>query len=105
MVTELGIRFYAGIPLVSAEYHAVGTLAVMDRIPHLLTEEQIDSLKILARRIVHELELRRTKEGLSRRLHLAPNLQRSAYILLVEDNENPLPSSVLCKRFRTLSYP
>jgi CheY-like chemotaxis protein len=89
MVTEMGVRFYAGIPLVSANNHAVGTLAVMDRIPHLLTEEQIDSLKILARRIVHELEIRRTREDQSpQRLHLAPSLPTSACILLVEDNDN-----------------
>jgi len=89
MVTEMGVRFYAGIPLVSANNHAVGTLAVMDRIPHLLTDEQIDSLKILARRIVHELELRRTRDGQSpQRLHLTSSLLRSACILLVEDNDN-----------------
>ena len=90
LVTEVGIRFYAGIPLVSAKGHAVGTLAAMDRILHLLTEEQIDSLKILARRIVHELELRRTREGRSghSRLHLAPVRQPSVCILLVEDNDN-----------------
>jgi CheY-like chemotaxis protein len=88
LVTEIGIRFYAGIPLIAG--HAVGTLAAMDRIPHLLTAEQIDSLKILARRIVHELELRRTREVRSpqQRLHLAPSRQPSASILLVEDNDN-----------------
>ena len=90
LVTEIGIRFYAGIPLIAFKGHAVGTLAAMDRIPHLLTAEQIDSLKILARRIVHELELRRTGEVRSpqQALHLAPSRQPSASILLVEDNDN-----------------
>src|ERR1700686_1592719 len=90
LVTEIGIRFYAGIPLIAVKGHAVGTLAAMDRIPHLLTAEQIDSLKILARRIGHELELRRTREVRSpqQRLHLAPSRQPSASILLVEDNDN-----------------
>lgn len=90
LVREIGIRFYAGIPLIATKGHAVGTLAVMDRIPHLLTAEQIDSLKILARRIAHELELRRTTEVRStqQRLHLAPSRQPSANILLVEDNDN-----------------
>jgi CheY-like chemotaxis protein len=90
LVTEIGIRFYAGIPLAAVKGHAVGTLAAMDRIPHLLTAEQIDSLKILARRIVHELELRRTREVRSpqQRLHLAPSRQPSGSILLVEDNDN-----------------
>jgi CheY-like chemotaxis protein len=90
LVTELGIRFYAGIPLVPTEGHAVGTLAAMDRIPHLLTAEQIDSLTILARRIVHELELRRAREVGSppQGIHHAPSRQPSVCILLVEDNDN-----------------
>jgi CheY-like chemotaxis protein len=87
LVTEIGIRFYAGVPLIPANGHAVGTLAAMDRIPHLLTAEQIDALTILARRIVHELELRKNKESTSR-LHLVVSGQPSASILLVEDNDN-----------------
>ena len=90
LVTVTGIRFYAGIPLIPVESHAVGTLAVMDRIPHVITAEQIDSLTILARRILHVLELRRTEEVRSpqQRLHLVPSGQPSASILLVEDNDN-----------------
>jgi len=90
LVTAIGIRFYAGIPLIPVKDHAVGTLAAMDRIPHLVTAEQIDSLTILARRIVHELELRRTREVRSpqQRLHLVARGQPSASILLVEDNDN-----------------
>jgi CheY-like chemotaxis protein len=90
LVTESGIRFYAGIPLITANANSVGTLAAMDRIPHLLTTEQIDSLTILARRIVHELELRRIREVRSPepRLHLAPSWRPSASILLVEDNDS-----------------
>ena len=90
LVTEIGVRFYVGVPLIPVKGPAVGTLAAMDRILHLLTEEQIDSLKILARRIVHELELRPKREGRSsqRRLQLVPGGQSPASILLVEDNDN-----------------
>ena len=55
LVKQIGIQFYAGIPLITDDAHALGTLAVMDRVPHLLTAEQIDSLQILDRRIMHEL--------------------------------------------------
>jgi CheY-like chemotaxis protein len=90
LVTEIGVRFYAGIALIPFKGQGVGTLAVMDRIPHIITAEQLDSLTILARRVVHELRLRRTKEFRSsqQRPHLAPSWQRSASILLVEDNDN-----------------
>ena len=90
LVKQIGIQFYAGIPLVGDDAHALGTLAVMDRVPHLMTAEQSDSLRILARRMVRELELRRTRETQSphRRPHLAPPPQRCVTILIVEDNDN-----------------
>jgi CheY-like chemotaxis protein len=90
LVKQIGIQFYAGIPLITDDAHALGTLAVMDRVPHLLTAEQIDSLQILDRRIMHELELRQTREAQSphQRLHLAPSRKPSATILLVEDTDN-----------------
>jgi CheY-like chemotaxis protein len=90
LVKQIGIQFYAGIPLITDDAHALGTLAVMDRVPHLLTAEQIDCLQILDRRIMHELELRQTREAQSphQRLHLAPSRKPSATILLVEDTDN-----------------
>jgi len=90
LVKEIGIQFYAGIPLITDDAHPLGTLAVMDRVPHLMTEEQSDSLRILARRMMRELDLRRTKETQSphRRPHVAPPPQRSVTILIIEDYDN-----------------
>ena len=90
LVKQIGIQFYAGIPLVIDDSHPLGTLAVMDRVAHLLTEEQRDSLRILARRMTRELELRRTGGAQSpqRQPHLAMPHQRSVTILIVEDNDN-----------------
>jgi CheY-like chemotaxis protein len=90
LVKQIGIQFYAGIPLVIDDAHPLGTLAVMDRVAHLLTDEQRDSLRILARRMTRELELRRTEGTQSphRRPHLATPHQRSVTILIVEDNDN-----------------
>jgi CheY-like chemotaxis protein len=92
LVKKIGIQFYAGIPLITddAYPYPLGTLAVMDRVPHLMTEEQSDSLRILARQMMRELALRRTNETHSpnRRPHLAPRPQRSVTILIVEDNDN-----------------
>jgi GAF domain-containing protein len=53
------LRFYAGIPLLSPEGLAMGTLCVIDRKPRELTGEQADKLKELARGAVLLLEVRR----------------------------------------------
>jgi CheY-like chemotaxis protein len=90
LTAEIGIRFFAGVPLITSGQQAIGAISVMDRVPHLLTAEQIDSLQILARRIVAELETRRTTNAQSphQRLHLEPPRHRSITILIVEDNDN-----------------
>jgi hypothetical protein len=65
LMTEVRVRFFAGMPLITSSQQAIGVISVMDRVPHLTTEEQIDVLRILARRIVGELETRRTTNAQS----------------------------------------
>ncbi|MGA1132980.1 MAG: response regulator [Prochlorotrichaceae cyanobacterium] len=50
-----GIRFYAGVPLISPEGIAIGTLALMDRQPRNLTDDQADGLFSLAGLILSHL--------------------------------------------------
>lgn len=60
------IRFYAGVPLLTPEGVAVGTLCAIDRQPRELDAEQARALGALARAVVVQLELRRTVAMLER---------------------------------------
>ncbi len=52
------VRFYCGVPVVTAEGYAVGTIAVMDCVPRKGTESQCLALQRLARQTAALLELR-----------------------------------------------
>jgi PAS domain S-box-containing protein len=51
------VIFYAGCPLVSTNGFALGTLCVIDHSPRELNEEQLQSLRDLARQVVNLMEL------------------------------------------------
>ncbi len=55
---ESGVRFYSGLALRNADGAALGWFCVMDRVPRKLTGEQAEALRILARQIMTQVEMR-----------------------------------------------
>jgi len=60
------IRFYTGVPLINPEGYKLGTLCVLDQTPRELSDIQLESLKVLSKQVVKQMELRRQKKELER---------------------------------------
>ena len=74
VVGDPHIVFYAGIPLVDDNGHALGTLCVIDKKPRELDPEQLVALRALSNQVMRLLELRKrnmeleaTREEIGRR--------------------------------------
>lgn len=67
------VRYYVGVPLVTADGVHVGSLCTMDRLPRPApAQSQIDTLRELAALAMDEMELRRVREGSAELLQVAP---------------------------------
>ena len=68
VTAEPRIRFYAGAPLVSPEGQPLGMLCILDRVPRKLSSSQQESLRVLSRQVMAQLELRRHSRENQRQL-------------------------------------
>ena len=59
VVGGAGMRFYAGIPLKTADNYCLGTVCVIDRVPRALTAAQQQALTTIAELVMAQLERRR----------------------------------------------
>lgn len=56
LVHQYGIQSYLGVPLFTAEGCCIGTLAVMDLLPHKFTQQEVICLELTARWCISEFE-------------------------------------------------
>jgi phosphoserine phosphatase RsbU/P len=87
---ELGLQFYAGVPLTTHDGFNLGTLCIIDQQPRDLTDAQVASLSDLAEVVMDELELRLAAR---RTVELESQLRRGA-----EDIARTLQRSLLPAR-------
>jgi diguanylate cyclase (GGDEF)-like protein len=66
VLSDPQIRFYAGVPLTTADGHILGTLCVMDRTTRQLRSEQMAALAALGRQVIAQVELRQHIADLER---------------------------------------
>ncbi|HCS66405.1 MAG TPA: hypothetical protein DIW64_21355 [Cellvibrio sp.] len=63
------LRFYFGVPLISPDGYAIGTLAVIDRVPRQLEAEKIRALTVLAQQVMCNLNARRERLASEKAAH------------------------------------
>jgi diguanylate cyclase (GGDEF)-like protein/PAS domain S-box-containing protein len=103
-----GIRFYAGMPLVLPDGHAIGTLCVVDIVPRTLTETQESALAVLARqlisRIVMRVQQRSLEAALAERDKAAVDLRASEDRFQIFMDNGPFVSYMKDAEGRMLYY-
>ena len=65
-----GIRAYGAFALVTPSGHAIGTLCVADRVPRILGDGQLQSLRMIAHQVMGHLEVRRALRQSQQRFEL-----------------------------------
>ncbi|WP_199610125.1 sensor histidine kinase [Flocculibacter collagenilyticus] len=82
------IRFYAGAPLIAPNGEKIGTLCVIDREPKRLDDKQKNLLKVLARDVVAQLEIRNKTQALKESQELQTLINETNQdLIFVKDEE------------------
>jgi signal transduction histidine kinase len=84
----LGVKFYAGMPLITPDGFKLGTLCVIDNKPKDLNAEQLFALQVLAKQVVKHMELRKKISELER----LNDTHRKLLSVISHDLRSPLTS-------------
>ena len=68
------VRFYAGAALLTPAGLPLGTLCILDTVPHQLSHEQREALRILSRQVAVHLELSRARQQLAEEREKTDNI-------------------------------
>ncbi|CAN5836396.1 GAF domain-containing sensor histidine kinase [soil metagenome] len=101
-IEGFGVLAYAGIPLLTSDGHALGTLCVMDVVTRDWTEDQIASLTDLAAAVSTEIELRMDiaeRVRVEQSLHEAVRLREEVLGIVSHDLRNPVHTVSLSSGF------
>jgi len=95
------VRFYSGVPLVNSDGYPLGVLCVADHRPRIISEEQKETLRALAKQVMLYFELHKRNSELEVRQknldRVNRELEQFAYIL-AHDIKSP------CSNIVALSY-
>ncbi|MGI8872848.1 MAG: GAF domain-containing sensor histidine kinase [Egibacteraceae bacterium] len=92
-IGQFGVTAYAGVPLLSGDGHALGTLCVMDFVVREWSEDEVSSLSDLAAAVSTEIELRmdiRERVQVERELQRALRLRDEVLGVVSHDLRNPV---------------
>lgn len=95
VTSDPNIVFYAGVSLQSPDGYSLGSLCVIDRVPKSLTPQQLDALKILAKQVITQMELRKKITDLheaNKQLSETNEFMQRFATTAAHDLKNPLSS-------------
>lgn len=84
--SEVNLAYYVGVPLQTPDGYNIGTLCLIDHKPNAINEVQKDTLRVMAKEIVSQFELKAARARLE-----ANNKEKDELIRIVShDMRNPL---------------